>query len=61
MHVLEKQFLNYIFNSERLRASGSGSSSERGKDNASPFVHVTHGNPAFTPQKVGKGGVTVSF
>ncbi|XP_059611111.1 uncharacterized protein LOC132258030 isoform X2 [Phlebotomus argentipes] len=44
---------------ERLRASGGASSNDRGKDNASPFVHSSHGNPAFTPQKVGKGGVTI--
>ncbi|GAB0090566.1 SWI/SNF-related matrix-associated actin-dependent regulator of chromatin subfamily E member 1 [Sergentomyia squamirostris] len=44
---------------ERLRASGGASSNDRGKDNASPFVHSSHGNPAFTPQKVGKGGLTV--
>lgn len=36
---------------ERLRASGSGS--ERGnKDHGNPFVHTSHGNPAFAPQKV---------
>ncbi|XP_055697469.1 SWI/SNF-related matrix-associated actin-dependent regulator of chromatin subfamily E member 1 isoform X1 [Phlebotomus papatasi] len=44
---------------ERLRASGGTSSNDRGKDNASPFVHSSHSNPAFTPQKVGKGGVTM--
>lgn len=43
---------------ERLRPSGS--SGDRGKDNSSPFVHSSHGNPAFTPQKMGKGGVVVS-
>ena len=40
--------------SERLRASGSGASSERNKEMGSPFVHTAHGNPAFTPQKAGK-------
>lgn len=43
---------------ERLRPSGG--SGDRGKDNSSPFVHSSHGNPAFTPQKIGKGGPVVS-
>jgi len=42
---------------ERLRAPGSSS----GKDtsgNQSPFVGTPHGNPHFTPQKVGKSQET---
>lgn len=43
---------------ERLRASGVGPS-DRMKDQ-SPFLHSAHGNPAFTPQKVGKASTSVS-
>lgn len=46
---------------ERPRASGSSSASERNKEPASPFVHTSHGNPAFAPQKVtGKTSTNVS-
>lgn len=44
---------------ERLRASGGSSQSERNKD-SNPFTHTSHGNPAFTPQKVSKGSNLVS-
>lgn len=44
---------------ERLRASGGSSQSERNKD-SNPFTHSSHGNPAFTPQKVSKGSNLVS-
>lgn len=45
--------------SERLRASGSSSAAERNKDAPPLFAHNNHGNPAFTPQKTGKGGAAV--
>ncbi|CAO1419610.1 unnamed protein product [Diamesa tonsa] len=45
-------------NSQRLRASGGGSS-DRMKDQ-NPFIHSPHGNPAFTPQKVGKSSSSAS-
>lgn len=59
-------FTNYNNNSlicllsetERLRASGGGSS-DRMKDQ-NPFIHSPHGNPAFTPQKVGKSSSSAS-
>lgn len=44
---------------ERLRASGGSSQSDRNKD-SNPFTHSSHGNPAFTPQKVTKGSNIVS-
>lgn len=44
---------------ERLRASGGSSQSERNKD-SNPFTHNSHGNPAFTPQKAGKSSNIVS-
>lgn len=44
---------------ERLRASGGSSQSDRNKD-SNPFTHSSHGNPAFTPQKVSKGSNIVS-
>lgn len=47
-----------FYYTERLRPSGS-SSGDR-KDTASPFSHSSHGNPAFTPQKVGKSSASVS-
>lgn len=43
---------------ERLRASGGGSSDRIMKDQ-SPFTHSNHGNPAFTPQKVGKNSASI--
>lgn len=49
-----------IKNLERLRAANSAATPDRSKDTSNPFVHTSHGNPAFTPQKAGKGGVTVS-
>lgn len=48
---------SFVLNIERLRASGSGGDR---KDTASPFSHSPHGNPAFTPQKVGKASASVS-
>ncbi|KAL7011839.1 hypothetical protein ACKWTF_014484 [Chironomus riparius] len=36
---------------ERLRPSGSSSGDRRDQ---SPFIHSSHGNPAFVPQKAGK-------
>ncbi|CAD7083665.1 unnamed protein product [Hermetia illucens] len=45
---------------ERLRASGSSSAAERNKDAPPLFAHNNHGNPAFTPQKTGKGGAAVA-
>lgn len=42
---------------QRLRPSGSGSESRK-QDNSSPFMHSPHGNPAFTPQKLGKSATT---
>lgn len=44
---------------ERLRASGGSGQSDRNKD-SNPFIHSGHGNPAFTPQKVGKSSNIVS-
>lgn len=44
---------------ERLRASGGSGQSDRNKD-SNPFSHNSHGNPAFTPQKVSKGSNLVS-
>lgn len=41
---------------QRLRPSGSGS--DRKPDNSNPFMHSPHGNPAFTPQKLGKSATT---
>ncbi|KAL9700430.1 hypothetical protein quinque_003871 [Culex quinquefasciatus] len=45
---------------QRLRPSGSGSGDSRSNkpDNSSPFMHSPHGNPAFTPQKLGKTATT---
>ncbi|XP_055625792.1 SWI/SNF-related matrix-associated actin-dependent regulator of chromatin subfamily E member 1 [Toxorhynchites rutilus septentrionalis] len=42
---------------QRLRPSGSSSDSRK-PDNSSPFMHSPHGNPAFTPQKLGKSAAT---
>lgn len=42
-----------------MRASGGSSQSDRNKD-SNPFTHSSHGNPAFTPQKVTKGSNIVS-
>ncbi|XP_065086769.1 SWI/SNF-related matrix-associated actin-dependent regulator of chromatin subfamily E member 1 [Ochlerotatus camptorhynchus] len=42
---------------QRLRPSGSGSESRK-QDNSNPFMHSPHGNPAFTPQKLGKSATT---
>lgn len=44
---------------ERLRASGGSGQSDRNKD-SNPFSHNSHGNPAFTPQKVTKSSNIVS-
>jgi SWI/SNF-related matrix-associated actin-dependent regulator of chromatin subfamily E protein 1 len=44
-------------NSQRLRASGGGSS-DRMKDQ-NPFMHSSHSNPAFTPQKIVKSSVSI--
>lgn len=38
----------------RARSSGGGGSSDRNKDTTPIFTHSNYGNPAFTPQKVGK-------
>ncbi|XP_062709306.1 SWI/SNF-related matrix-associated actin-dependent regulator of chromatin subfamily E member 1-like [Aedes albopictus] len=43
---------------QRLRPSGSGGGDSRKQDNSSPFMHSPHGNPAFTPQKLGKSAAT---
>ncbi|XP_063704249.1 SWI/SNF-related matrix-associated actin-dependent regulator of chromatin subfamily E member 1 isoform X3 [Culicoides brevitarsis] len=48
--------LSFNILKERLRASGGGGDR---KDTASPFSHSIHGNPAFTPQKVGKSSVSL--
>ncbi|XP_058832343.1 SWI/SNF-related matrix-associated actin-dependent regulator of chromatin subfamily E member 1 [Topomyia yanbarensis] len=42
---------------QRLRPSGS-SSENRKPDTSSPFMHSPQGNPAFTPQKLGKTTTT---
>ncbi|XP_070502248.1 SWI/SNF-related matrix-associated actin-dependent regulator of chromatin subfamily E member 1 isoform X3 [Chironomus tepperi] len=41
---------------ERLRPSGSGSGDRRDQ---SPFIHSSHGNPAFVPQKAGKPSAVI--
>uniref|UniRef100_A0A336MHB6 CSON015531 protein n=1 Tax=Culicoides sonorensis TaxID=179676 RepID=A0A336MHB6_CULSO len=48
--------LSFNILKERLRASGSGGDR---KDAGSPFSHSPHGNPAFTPQKVGKASASI--
>ncbi|XP_055530423.1 SWI/SNF-related matrix-associated actin-dependent regulator of chromatin subfamily E member 1 [Wyeomyia smithii] len=42
---------------QRLRPSGSSSDSRK-PDTSSPFMHSPQGNPAFTPQKLGKSATT---
>ncbi|XP_058459267.1 SWI/SNF-related matrix-associated actin-dependent regulator of chromatin subfamily E member 1 [Malaya genurostris] len=42
---------------QRLRPSGSSSESRK-PDTSSPFMHSSQGNPAFTPQKLGKTTTT---
>lgn len=56
---LKKKLHHFLTSTERLRASGGSSQSERNKD-SNPFTHSSHGNPAFTPQKVSKGSNLVS-
>ncbi|XP_031640290.1 SWI/SNF-related matrix-associated actin-dependent regulator of chromatin subfamily E member 1-like isoform X2 [Contarinia nasturtii] len=52
-HMMSSSPVTFNILKERLRASGGSSQSDRNKD-SNPFSHNSHGNPAFTPQKVSK-------